>query len=199
MNRTTIINSLILQYNYQSYLEIGLGSGCNYQDVRCDDKTGVDPTPPPRHAMTGSIHATTSDEFFAVNERCFDIVFIDGLHHADQVYRDIENSLLWLSEGGIIVCHDMMPVTELQQRVPRETKAWTGDCWRALVRARGNREIEVCVVDTDWGCGLIKPAEQPVFQPKEELAFENFQRCKHAWLNVISVAEFKIRYLLSQN
>lgn len=190
-----IINSLISRYDYQSYLEIGLGLGCNYKDVQCHDKTGVDPTPPMQPALVGSIHASTSDEFFSLNQRRFDIVFIDGLHHADQVYRDIENSLLWLNKGGIIVCHDMLPETELQQRVPRESGLWTGDCWRAFVRVRGTLKVDACVVDTDWGCGLIRPANRAFYVPADDLTFCNFQRCKNDWLNVISVSEFQSLYL----
>ena len=35
----------------------------------------------------------TSDEFFKQNEDTYDVIFIDGLHTSDAVYRDINNSL----------------------------------------------------------------------------------------------------------
>ena len=62
----------------------------------------------------------TSDEFFEQNKEKFDIVFIDGLHHSEQVYKDILNSLNILNEDGTIICHDMNPTEEFRQIVPRK-------------------------------------------------------------------------------
>lgn len=100
-----------------------------------------------------------------------------------------------LTEGTIIVVRDMLPVAGYQERVPIKSKVWNSDYWRALLRARANWGIETCIVDIVWGCGLIRPADQPLFSPEQELAFENSQRCKHEWLNKISVLEFESRYL----
>ena len=57
----------------------------------------------------------TSDEYFESikdTEVKYDIIFIDGLHHNEQVLKDVENSLKHLSEGGSIVCHDCLPSEE---------------------------------------------------------------------------------------
>jgi predicted O-methyltransferase YrrM len=67
---------------------------------------GVDPN-------QGVIHSMTCDEFFATNQFTFDIVFIDGFHHSDQVAK--ENSLRVLNPGGIIVMHDCNPTTKISQ------------------------------------------------------------------------------------
>lgn len=42
----------------------------------------------------------------------FDLVFIDGLHHSDQVLKDINNSLSFLEPNGVIMCHDILPSSE---------------------------------------------------------------------------------------
>ncbi len=90
--RTDIINRMIARQGYRSYLEIGLGGGEHFRKVRCAEKEGVDPS-----CATTPTHRMTSDEFFARNRRCYDLIFIDGLHHCETVCRDICNALAALS------------------------------------------------------------------------------------------------------
>jgi len=105
MKRTALINYLIRKTRAKSYLEIGVWNGANFQEISCPCKIGVDPDPDSPATLN-----ITSDDFFAGNKGKFDLIFIDGLHHADQVERDIINSLAVLNEGGTIVCHDMNPI-----------------------------------------------------------------------------------------
>lgn len=50
---------------------------------------------------------TTSDNFFKKSENeNFDLIYIDGNHHADNVYRDAINSFKLLNEKGFIVFDD---------------------------------------------------------------------------------------------
>ncbi len=51
----------------------------------------------------------TSNEFFAlekIQNKKYDVIFIDGLHETTQVDIDIQNSLKHLNEGGFILLHD---------------------------------------------------------------------------------------------
>jgi len=52
---------------------------------------------------------TTSDDFFKknLNEK-FDLIYIDGDHHADNVLRDARNSFKLLNRGGFIVFDDFL-------------------------------------------------------------------------------------------
>jgi len=52
---------------------------------------------------------TTSDEFFKknLNEK-FDLIYIDGNHHSDNVLRDARNSFKLLNKGGFIVFDDFL-------------------------------------------------------------------------------------------
>jgi len=110
MTRTDIINSLIGKIEAKSYLEIGVREPeGNYNKIVCENKVAVDPVP-----LGPGIIALTSDAFFKQNESMFDVIFIDGLHVADQVERDIINSLAVLNPGGYIICHDMNPTEELR-------------------------------------------------------------------------------------
>ena len=192
MNRTDLINRLIAHFGYTSYLEIGVFLGENFNAIRLshNQKTGVDP-----ESGVEGVFRVTSDEFFASNQRKFDIIFIDGLHHEEQVYRDINNALAVLSPGGAIVCHDISPSTYERQVVPRLQECWMGDCWKAWVRLRTERsDLEMKVVDADYGCGIIRQGLQELLDPPAELKWEGLQLNRVRWLNLISVAEFNRQY-----
>ena len=157
MIRTDIIQLFINKTGTKKYLEIGMGPGINYHTIQCEHKVCVDPTP-----TTPVTHVMTSDDFFAQNQDTYGVIFIDGLHFDEQVYRDITNSLNVLEDGGFIVCHDINPYSELIQRYPQQAPGdWTGDCWKAWVRLRSERsDLEMYVVDTDYGCGVIRKGYQ---------------------------------------
>ena len=180
-----LINNYIIRYNYKSYLEIGIDEGVCFSQISCDYKIGIDP-------YSKSIcvtHKMTSNEFFQQNFNKFDLIFIDGLHHSDQVIKDIENSLKFLNDGGTIVVHDCLPKTELEQIIPRQTKVWTGDVWKAWLEYRKRNDLRMFVFDVDYGIGIIQRGSQnPIFVNDEDLTWDNFEKNKEVWLNLISYA-----------
>lgn len=188
MKRTDIINREIELNGYKTYLEIGVSAGTNLRGVKCDYKVGVDPDPKSK----GTTHCMTSDEFFKQNEETFDIVFIDGLHEAEQVTKDIINSLRFLNKGGTIVLHDMNPKTKAMQEVPRISREWTGDCWKAMYQYRLESVSLAYTVDTDYGVGVIKPQEDAIIcnMPIEFSDYENLCEYRKEWLGLISVKEY---------
>ena len=191
MTRTQIINELIKKHNYKSMLEIGVDTGFNRRFCQYETYIGVDP-----NAATPATHHVTSDEFFRKNKETFDIIFVDGLHEAEQVYKDIKNSLKVLNEGGTIVCHDMSPIQEIHQRVPRVTQIWNGDCWKAFLQLRTeHNDLTMRTVNTDWGCGIIQRGKQTKLKVVEPVTYENLEINRNKWLNLITVEEFKDIYL----
>jgi hypothetical protein len=187
MNRTDIIQSLINNINAKSYLEIGISEGYNWREIKCEHKVSVDPEP-----LSKADCVITSDEFFKKNKETFDVIFVDGLHHADQVYRDIVNSIDILNEGGYIVCHDMNPLKEEHQVIPFTGGTWNGDCWKAFVNLRATRkDLEMYTVNTDHGCGIIKKGKQKTLNiPDGELQYKDFDKNRVEWLNLISTQKF---------
>jgi len=185
MTRTEVINAHIKHNKYVSYLEIGVQEGDNYKAVECYNKTGVDPNPIYKDS---TIIKKTSDEFFESHDKLsyYDIIFIDGLHEAKQVKKDIENALKVLSRDGVIICHDMLPLTKAHQEVPRIQKQWNGDCWKAFVRLRAERsDIEMYTIDTDWGLGIIRQGSQEVLDIKtDELTWGFFERHTQRLMNI---------------
>lgn len=190
MKRTDIINHLIRKFNYQTYLEIGVQNlDTNFNHIDCDYKMGVDPDP-----KANAYYTMTSDDFFNQNEETFDIVFIDGLHTASQVYRDVSNSLKILNNGGVIICHDCNPQKFEEQTEIRNTKRWNGNVWESIVKLRSESDnLEIFVVDTDEGCGIIRRGNQILLDIKgKDITYENLEKYRKEWLNLISVDEFKV-------
>jgi len=161
MHRVEFLNRLIEAFNYHTYLEIGVDRGACLEAIHAKLKAGVEPNPAIREVrIPGTmIFCGTSDDFFQVfhGPGFFDLVFIDGWHEHEQVYRDVTNSLDVLSAEGTIVLHDCNPTTEAMQHVPQQQGEWTGDCWKAIARLRMTRDdLVVSVLDTDYGLGIVR-------------------------------------------
>lgn len=163
--RTDLINHLIASKGYRRYLEIGVRDPRqNFDKVRAQDKHSVDPDP--QRPVT---HKLPSDDFFAqraasADRAPYDMVFIDGLHIADQVERDIVNSLDALAPDGTIVVHDVNPMSrEAQIDVYTPGAHWNGSVWKAWAKLRATRaDLFMCVIDMDEGCGVIRRGSQPL-------------------------------------
>lgn len=179
-----IINSYVSSFEYRTYLEIGVQHRATFDRVNCYHKTGVDPNPVSR------VMEMTSDEFFELNDQKYDIIFIDGLHHADQVKKDIRNALKALDKNGTIIVHDCNPLTELAQRVPRETIVWNGDVWKAWVYYRSKNNLNMFVIDTDTGCGVIRRGKQKAIKPTT--SWKKFSKRKKYYLNLINIQEWSL-------
>ena len=192
MKRWDIINRLIKQYGMTRYLEIGTQKDDCLSRVECEFKVGVDPSPL-WHSITSSdeFYKITSDDFFAINMREFDIVFIDGLHHADQAFKDINNALRIINHEGAVVVHDCNPILEESQIIPEPVVAsWNGDVWKAWVRMRSRDLLSMRVINTDHGVGIIQwGVGERLDIPEEDLTFENLQKNRKEWLNLKEVDE----------
>lgn len=194
MFRTDIINFLIQNNNYKNYLEIGVRNPHdNFNKIACYKKVGVDPDP-----KSNATYIQTSDEFFSKNENNFDIIFIDGLHLCEQVIKDINNSLKFLNEDGIIVCHDCLPNNEQEQIEHYDgVSSWTGTVWKAISQLRmQEQQLSIDVVDTDFGCGLIKRGKQNLFPKTDvsEMNWDFFVKNRNTLMNVITVQQFRDKY-----
>tara|TARA_A200000159_G_C7262001_1_gene313509 strand:- start:70 stop:717 length:648 start_codon:yes stop_codon:yes gene_type:complete len=209
MNRTDIINFLANKINAKTYLEIGVRDHKqNFDKITIAHKVGVDPDIE-KECDRDPTHKITSDEYFSSHNETFDIIFIDGLHEAEQVERDISNSIDRLNEGGFIVCHDMNPIVFERQLlgqdplrleyVKREKEKnnpayglWNGDCWKAFVKLKINRDdLIMKTVDTDFGVGVIQKGSQETLDlDLENLTYEGLDRNRKEWLNLISVNNF---------
>lgn len=207
--RHELINFLLNQKPADEtiYLEIGVcNPDINFNKIIASEKYGVDPgiefkKNPVNFQMT-------SDEFFhQLKEQKilrpdikFDVIFIDGLHLADQVEIDIKNALAFLKEDGFLVLHDCNPPTEYHAREDRlytlspALGSWNGTTWKAFYKCRLNPALSCCCIDSDWGIGII--SQQKYFPPLDKdinpyFEFAILDEHRQEMLNLIDFANFQ--------
>jgi hypothetical protein len=221
INRNSIINHLIKKFNYKIYLEIGVYNCYHFNDVYIDKKYGVDPSPKLDDIVykkwEDKIYKLKSEDFFKNldNSEKFDIIFIDGCLYEYNVMNDVINSLNHLNDNGIIILHDCNPPSEFFQRDNynkrhngikkgkliwnnREytDRHWNGKAWKVISQLRMTRkDLEIYVVDCDWGVGIIKKSEKEneLFNmvTKEEIEnYEIFIKYRKYILNLITPEKF---------
>ena len=153
MPRHEVVQGLLALFEAPRYLEIGVSRGGTFHAVRAAEKVAVDPrfrfdvAEAERANPAARYHQVTSDRYFGEivdpDER-FDLVYLDGLHTAEQTLRDLLNALSYLKPDGIVVIDDVKPVTALAAIPDRATfarvreylgspaKAWMGDVYKVV-------------------------------------------------------------------
>ena len=185
--RWNLIQKIIKLKNYTSYLEIGCDDDILFSKIKVKYKIGVDP-------ISGGNVRMTSDSFFFTNKTKFDLIFIDGLHEYNQVVKDIENSLLHLKPKGLILLHDCLPARQSYQAVPRYRGKWTGDVWKAIVKFRTKKNLNIFTILLDMGISIIqvKKNNRPLNINNDKikkLKFENFVQNHKIYMNIVTYKE----------
>lgn len=203
--RFDIINHLINKYGFTKYLEIGVEDAHCFNLINCHLKHSIDPF------SDKAVFKITSDEFFDIikHDIEYDLIFIDGLHTFEQSIKDINNALLHIKPNGYIVIHDCNPPTEWHQRSYEEAlknncRLWNGTVWKSFVLLRMTRpDLHMFVVDTDWGCGIIKFGNQDLItydgissdiSSNNNISYHDFDNNRTKWLNLITVEQFYSTY-----
>jgi hypothetical protein len=134
------------------YLEIGVHKGKTFHKIQASHKVGVDPKfmfdTAEYSSDSTEFWEITSDEFFArVAPRYdkFDVIYLDGLHTFEQVFRDLITSLSYCHDDTIILIDDTVPVNVASfQKTPNDCsllreelgindKAWMGDVCKVVI------------------------------------------------------------------
>jgi hypothetical protein len=184
VNRIKAVQQALATRSNPVYLEIGVSRGQAFQRISADVKFAVDPafrlTERTRELANAKARVTRyfetiSDAFFEnetalLEQHPVDVALIDGLHTYEQVVRDVENTVRYLKEDGVIFLHDCNPPFELagrradswddfmaQQSGPLKIGIWNGDVWKAIVQLRSTRpDLLVGVLKCDQGVGFVR-------------------------------------------
>ena len=184
VNRIKAVQRALADRVKPVYLEIGVSKGLAFRQISAEEKIAVDPAfrlsehtraVADAKARTTHYFETTSDAFFDnetafLDQRPIDVALIDGMHTYEQVVRDVENTLRYLRDDGVIFLHDCNPPFELagrpaeswddfiaQQSGPLVIGVWNGDVWKAIVHLRSTRpDLLVGVLKCDQGVGFVR-------------------------------------------
>lgn len=184
VNRIKAVQMALADRVKPVYLEIGVSKGLAFRQISAEEKIAVDPAfrlsehtraVADAKARTTHYFETTSDAFFDnetafLDQRPIDVALIDGMHTYEQVVRDVENTLRYLRDDGVIFLHDCNPPFELagrpaeswddfiaQQSGPLVIGVWNGDVWKAIVHLRSTRpDLLVGVLKCDQGVGFVR-------------------------------------------
>lgn len=184
VNRIRAVQQALAMRSNPVYLEIGVSRGQAFQRISADVKIAVDPafrlTERTRELANAKGRVVeyfeiTSDAFFdhekaLLEQHPVDVALIDGLHTYEQVVRDVENTVRYLKDDGVIFLHDCNPPFELagrraeswdefmaQQSGPLKIGIWNGDVWKAIVELRSTRpDLLVGVLKCDQGVGFVR-------------------------------------------
>jgi hypothetical protein len=198
ITRVDIINYLISLTKAESYLEIGSGYHVCFKDINCTLKHDIEPDPGPGVVPT---YKMSSNEAFAIMEDVkYDIIFIDGKHHCEQVAIDVNNSIKHLTPNGFIIIHDCLPENESEQVREPYGGSWTGDVWKFQAWMVGHFN-DAWTITENWGCGIIWGGMNFEVPLLEELSVYNWGQFEVNWpwmLRTVSWESFKkiisIRY-----
>jgi hypothetical protein len=218
MKREYFIQSAINKLKAKTYLEIGVHRGKNLFKISAPLKIAIDP-----NFIIGygrlvknfwdlfkcKFFQKTSDDFFIqdagaiLKDRSIDVAFIDGLHTYEQVLKDFENCLQYLSPQGVILFHDCNPTSEetaafgyspkeIMEKFPGKSSEWNGDVWKAIMHIRAlYKNIEVFVLDCDYGIGVArfgKPQSSLYFTEEQigALNYDDLEEHRSEFLNLKS-------------
>ena len=87
----------------------------------------------------------------------------------------------------------MSPAQEEDQvREHTPGKTWNGDVWKSWVKLRKVRDdLNMYVINTDCGCGIIQKGTQSLLKNDLELTFDNLDKNRIEWLNLKEVEDIE--------
>lgn len=146
----------------RTYFEIGVDIGKSLTLSRTRS-IGVDPFYQVTRELMCDVHLVraTSDEFFSrrhplahFDEPVIDLAFIDGMHLAEYLLRDVMNTERYTHAASVIVLDDMLPENDNEAARDRAGaglmgRRWAGDVYKIIASLREHRPDLVCLeVDT---------------------------------------------------
>jgi hypothetical protein len=205
MDKVDIINLIISKFKFKKYLEIGVQNPDNcFNKINCAIKHSVDINEEFKQFYT---HAYTSDQFFSklksseLDLHCkyqWDLIFIDGLHLAEQVHKDLHNSLEHINENGYIVIHDCNPPSiyfareDLYDFNTPAGDGWYGSVWKCIQLFR-QKNFDIATVDIDTGVGVLRKgfnSKNLSLDINPYYEYNTFDKNRNKILNLCSFEQF---------
>lgn len=214
MTRKQLLQYLIDQHGYESYLEIGVFNGQTFLPIDCKKKVAVDPffrikkldklkwaIKKPAN-LSNEYYQMKSDDFFGSapllqKHSPFDLVFIDGLHTFKASLKDSLNAMRNLNLEGTIVLHDCFPphkaaetpAESFEEARKKSNRGWTGewcgDVWKTIYYLKMKYEEKIEIFVLDSDYGL------GVLRIKNRELDLNFDELLFSKISSLTYAELK--------
>ncbi len=166
VGKAALVNHMAREHGYRRYLEIHVPStGHHYREVdrsllRCERLTYNCPKSW-RDRYSVDFRSTDFDisaivERLQSEGRHYDVILVDPWHGYDTSLRDIRLAYELLSPGGTMVVHDCLPPREEVAGPEPKDGDWCGVTYKAFLDFVLGAGLDYCVVDTDWGCGIVR-------------------------------------------
>lgn len=183
VSRNGVVQGVLDLYEDPAYLEIGVNKGMTFKAVSAAKKVGVDPKfvfdfkAYAQQFTNCSFHETTSDDYFgriAGLDSKFHVIYLDGLHTAEQTVRDLLNAIFFLRQDGVIVIDDVFPCSyaaslpnRQETRTVRKATgdtlgAWMGDVYRLVFFVETFcQQFSYCTVNNNHGQLILWRGPRP--------------------------------------
>lgn len=217
--KSELINWFGSKYNYSSYLEISTYSTGNYfNEVNKNIfkvRECLNYYPMEDSLMIIKNNTIRADHKFKLSNyqsrlleikeknNLFDVILVDSFHTYDQSSKDIKTALELVSANGVIIVHDCNPPEEEITGNLWVAGSWAGQTYESFIHFRKEySHLESCVVDIDFGCGIIRCNHPPfnALNLREETdvaditKWDYFSEHRHELLNIITIEEFISHY-----
>ncbi len=158
------------------YCEIGVDNGNAFIQVDARLKVGVDIDldpfrkthdsllyhfvgATPKHRNQIITYEMKSDDFFRINDRMFDVIFVDGDHSYSGSLKDALNAIDAVHEDGIVILHDTNPKKKEEATPKQKSRHWNGEVWKTVAMLRSRSDLSVMTFDFDEGVSVVKKGE----------------------------------------
>ena len=219
LGKAEIINMLGAANGYGSYLEIATGvTGLKFSSIstqtfaRCHRilyniaETFSDGLP--IHCRSSEQNAVSCLQELSAKGYTYDVILVDSYHLLDTSRLDIALAYTLLNAGGVLVVHDCNPPRYNLTPNQFQPGYWMGKSYLAFIEfVEKHPELEYCVIDTDWGVGLVfredsnQPRRNSALPARVNLADYNyhewpvFTRHRRALLRLLTLRQFRNTFL----
>lgn len=167
LGKADIINLLGKTNDYTTYVEIASRTtGHKFADI----SDNIFPTKKrilyniaddysdgmPIHYSSDDLSGENCLQSILMTSETFDVVFSDPYHSYEASKIDLDLGFRLLNPGGIMVVHDCNPPSKDLASPEFKNGLWCGQTYLAFLDfTKEHPELEYCVIDTDWGIGLV--------------------------------------------
>ena len=150
VSRAEVVQTFLNHFKAPRYLEVGVSRGKTFFELSAGLKVAVDPVfqfePQAQTDPSARYFQEPSDAWFArqPSAPAFEVIYLDGLHTAEQTLRDLMNAVDRLTPDGVIIIDDVIPSDEAAALPDQDacmarraatgdpSVAWMGDVFRLL-------------------------------------------------------------------